>query len=332
MRIKEKLLLFLSLAAIAIAGCKSQYDALLTSSDTSAKYKGAFEYFNAGKYQKAASLFESMSVYVTGTPQEDTVLYYWGLSNYRYKDFFTAQANFEKFYTTFPRSPFTKDARFLHLDCLYRQTLRYELDATPTYTCISSINEFLSDYPDDKEYSDECLAMLKDLGDRMDRKAYESAKLYYHIEDYKASRVAFRNVLRDDADNIYREDILYYIAMSSYHFAQMSVADKRKERYLVFIDDYFNFIGEFPDSPYTKELKALYARAQKATGRFTGNDQDIDETSEKDFAKERKAAEKEQKQAEKAAKKEQKALQKEQKALEKAAKKAGLEAAKASGE
>lgn len=307
MRRTQTLLVILALLGLALAGCKSQYDVLLSSSDMKAKYKGAFEYFNAGKYQRAAALFESMSVYVSGTPQEDTVLYYWGLSNYRYKDYYTADANFEKFYTTFPRSPFTKSARFLRLDCLFRQTLRYELDATPTYSCISAINEFMTDYPDDEEYRSECRAMLKDLGDRLDRKAYESAKLYYHIEDYKAARVAFRNVLRDDADNIYREDILYYIAMSSYHFAQMSVPSKRTERYLVFIDDYFNFVGEFPDSPYAKELRALYGRAQKATGRFSGNPDDLDQTSEKDFAKERKA-------------------------MEKAAKKAGLQSASQSGE
>ncbi len=51
--------------------------------------------------------------------------------------------------------------------------------------------------------------MLKELNDRLDRKAYENAKLYYRMEDYKASRVAFKNILKDDAENIYREEILY---------------------------------------------------------------------------------------------------------------------------
>ena len=82
------------------------------------------------------------------------------------------------------------------------------------------------------------------------------------MEDYKAARVAFKNVLKEDADNIYREDILYYSAMSSYKFAELSVQSKQKERFLVFQDDYLNFIGEYPDSKYRKELDSLYKKVK----------------------------------------------------------------------
>jgi outer membrane protein assembly factor BamD len=129
--------------------------------------------------------------------------------------------------------------------------------------------------------------MLNDLNERLDKKAYEAAKLYYKMEDYLASRVAFRNVLKDDAENIYREDILYYIAMSSYKYAHLSVEAKQKERYLTFIDDYYNFIGEIPESHYRKELDVVYRRAQKALGRDAVETTDAD-MSEKDFAKERR--------------------------------------------
>ena len=129
--------------------------------------------------------------------------------------------------------------------------------------------------------------MLKELNDRLDKKAYESARLYYKMEDYKAARVAFKNILKDDAENIYREDILYYIAKSSYKFAYLSVEAKQKERYLTFVDDYFNFIGELPDSPYKKELDSLYKRSQKALGRYSGAEEDLNE-KEKDFERERK--------------------------------------------
>ena len=69
-------------------------------------------------------------------------------------------------------------------------------------------------------------------------------------------------MLKEDADNIYREDILYYSAMSSYKFAELSVQSKQKERFLVFQDDYLNFIGEYPDSKYRKELDSLYKKVK----------------------------------------------------------------------
>lgn len=283
-------IIFWPLAAILLVGaCKSQYDALLNSNDVDAKFKAAFDYFNAGKYQKAASLFESLAILTSGTDRDDTVQYYWGYSNYKFKDFYTAESNLAKFVETFPRSVFTESARFMRVDCLYKSTLRYELDPSPTYKAISAINEYVRDYPE-SDHIDDCLKMLRDLGGRLHRKAYEAARLYYHMEDYLAARVALKNVLKDDAENIYRENILYYIAMSSYKFANLSVAAKQKERYLTFIDDYLNFVGEMPDSPYRKELDALYRRAQRAIGNYAGIPKEEAELDEKAFEKDRKKA------------------------------------------
>ena len=258
--------MFLAVATVVLCSCKTQYEMLLNSNDVEMKYDAAFEYFNAGKFARAAEVFESLSMLTDGTAKDDTVRYYWGLSNYNAKDYYTADTNFEQFLESYPRSPFASDARYLRLDCLYRQTLRYELDQTPTYKAINSISEYILEYPS-SEHISSCRDMLVDLNERLDRKAYEAAKLYYRMEDYIASRVAFRNVLKDDSDNVYREDILYYIAMSSYKYAYLSVPEKQKERYLTFVDDYFNFIGEIPDSHYRKELDAVYKRAQHALGK-----------------------------------------------------------------
>lgn len=271
---------------LAVCSCKSQFELLLNSNDVDAKYKAAFEYFNNKKYSKAASLFESLSVLTEGTEKDDTVKYYWGLSNYNGKDYYTAETNFEKFIEIYPRSSFAPEARYLRLDCLYMQTLRYELDQTPTYKAMNVISEYILDYPESDRLA-ACRDMLTDLNERLDRKAYEGAKLYYKMEDYLASRVAFRNVLKDDADNIFREDILYYVAMSSYKYALLSIPEKQKERYLVFIDDYLNFVGEFPQSLYKKELDVVYRKAQKALGRYSVEVDDVD-MNERQFARERK--------------------------------------------
>lgn len=294
---KYRLLFAVIAAALMTCSCKSQYEVLLNSNDADAKYDAAFAYFNEGKYSKAASLFESLSMLTNGTERDDTVRYYWGLSNYKYKDYYTAETNFEQFITSFPRSPFVSDATYLRIDCLYRSTLRYELDQTPTYKAINIISQYILEHPE-TEHMKVCRDMLVDLNERLDRKAYEAAKLYYKMEDYLASKVAFRNVLKDDAENIYREDILYYIAMSSYKYAHLSVQEKQKERYLAFVDDYYNFIGELPESKYRKELDSVYQKVQRALGR-QGVQTDGEEMTEKDFARERKKVLKESRNAEK---------------------------------
>lgn len=249
------------ITVLLLSSCKSQYEILLEGNDVALKYKTAFELFEQGKYSKAASMFENLKIAVKGTLQDDTVQFYTGLSQYRYGDMFTAESCFESFLNVFPRSPFSEQANYYYLDCLYYQTLRYELDPTPTYKALSAISEYLLDHPD-SQYKDECDKMVADLEERLDKKAFEGAKIYYITEDYKAAHYAFKNVLKEDADNQYREDIEYYTALSSYKYAFNSIQEKQKERYMTFTDDYYYFVGEFPDSKHRKELDNLFKKVQ----------------------------------------------------------------------
>lgn len=242
--------------------CKSQFEALLDSPYTEEKYKAAFELFEKKRYSKAAQMFESVSLATNGTAQDDTVQFYIGYCNYCYGDYVTAESNLDHFISVFPLSPFTEKAKYLHLDCLYRGTYRYELDQVPTRKAIVTMRSFIIDNPE-SEYIPKIQEMLDDLNGRLELKAYKSAYLYYHMEDYLASHYALKNVIKENADNRYREEILYYIAMSSYKYASLSVSDKQRERYLVFVDDYLNMVSEYPDSQFTKNLEPYYEKTQK---------------------------------------------------------------------
>ena len=305
----KKIVIFALLISLT-ASCTSYYESILRSTDPEVKYKAAFEYYNNKKYRRSAEIFENLILLMQGMPQEDTVQFYNAMSNYNMKEYVTAESNFDKFATVFPRSPFYEKARFLRVQCLYQSTYRYELDQTPTRKAMSIITEFMYDYPSSEHFA-ECEKMMADLMERLDKKSYESAKLYYRIEDYQAAHYALKNVLRDNADNIYRKDVLYFTAMASYKYAVHSVKEKQKERYLTFIDDYYNYIGEYPDAAERKELDALYAKAltftkgaeveeQYESGTLTKEQKKEMEKLNKAAVKEVKKSEKMRKQAEKA--------------------------------
>ena len=263
-----KTLKIAAITILVIAGaCASKFETLLTSNDVEAKYAAAMNYYQNQKFARAAQLFESMAVLTSGTARDDTVQFYWGMSNYRNKDFYTAEGNFASFIQNFPRSPFASDAEFYRLDCMYRATYRYELDQMPTRSCMAAIIEYEREHPNDAAHLAACAEMKHDLQDRLDRKDFEAGKLYYRMEDYLSAQVKLRNVLKTNADNFYREDVLYYTAMASYNYARLSVASKRRERYLVFSDDYLNFVGEYPESHYRKELDGLYRKVQDILGK-----------------------------------------------------------------
>ena len=257
-----KRVLILVFAALSLVACSSKFEKLLASHNYGEKYRTALQLYEAKKYSKAAQLFENVAMNAQGTPQEDTVRFYWGMSNYNMKDFATAQSNFSEFVQTFPSSPFAKEAEFRMIDCMYRGTYRYELDQRPTEIALSYINKYIIENPG-TNYAKFCQVMKDDLEERLDKKAFEGARLYYHMEDYLAAHHALKNVLKEDADNQYREDILYYTAMAAYKYALNSVEEKQRERYMNFMDDYFNFVSEFPQSKYKSELDGIYKRVNK---------------------------------------------------------------------
>lgn len=254
-------------AVVLFSACKTEYEKILASADPNEKYKVAMELFEAKKYSKAATIFESLANFSRGTDRDDTVRFYLAMSNYNAKDYYTAEANFNTFVEYFPLSPFAAKAHFLRIDCLYRSTYRYELDQIPTYNCQNAIKEYRRDFPN-SEYLELCDKMDEDLQQRLDTKAFEAAHLYYHMEDYLAALTAFGNVLKDNSENMYREQILYYLAKSHFKYADNSIKIKKQERFLSFVDAYFNYIEEYPaDSKYHRELDILYKRAQKVLGR-----------------------------------------------------------------
>ncbi len=262
---KLRLTAAIVLFVLLVSGCKSYYESLFRNNNVAERYAGAMEFYNKGKYRKAAALFESMLFLSQGTQYEDSVQFYNAMSNYRYGDYFVAEANFSKFLEVFPRSPMAEEARFLRIKCLYQGTYRWELDQVPTQKAMATIAEFMYDNPN-SEYYDVCKAMLDEFQERLDRKAYEGAKLYYTMKDYKSSHYALKSVLRENSDNRYREEILYYTALSSYKYAFNSIKEKQKERYMTFIDDYYNFIGEYPKVSGRRELDHMFVRAQKYVG------------------------------------------------------------------
>ena len=190
-----------------IASCVGQYEALLNGTDSELKYAKAMEYYQAKKFNRSKELFSKITLVFRGTPKDDSIQYYLGLSHYYFGDYDEAEAVFDLFSQVFPRSPFTEKARFLRIDCLYGLTHRWELDQLPTHRAMAVIDEFLYDYPA-SEYADKCKTMLDELRERLERKSYEAARLYYKIEDYRASAYALKNILRDNPDNRFREEIL----------------------------------------------------------------------------------------------------------------------------
>lgn len=255
----KNLFLALMLALVLCASC-SKYEKLLKSSDSEAKWQAALKYYDRGKYKRAIPLFDALLLANRGTPRDDTTNFYMAKSYYLDKDPFTAEYYFASFKNTFPRSPFAEEAAYLQGVCLYDASYRPSLDQGPTHKALAVFAEFNYSYPNSSRKEDVTL-MTDDLVNRLIVKQFNSGKFYFKVEDYKAAIVTLKNSLKDYPDSRYREEALYLVLRSNYLYASNSVKGKQAERYQQAVDEYYNFISEFPESKYSKSAKDMYEKS-----------------------------------------------------------------------
>lgn len=247
-------------ASFLLTGCNS-YDNLLESNNHKRKYKEAKAYYEEGDYVKAAGLFDQLKTIYKGTEKIDTVHYYFAKSKYKQTDYILAAHYFKELATSYPKSPFTERAFFYHAYSFYQSSPRPGLEQTNTRRAIDAFQEFKRTYPEHKKVP-KANQYINELRNKLVKKSYQSAKLYYQLEEYKASVIALNNSLEDYPDTKYRERILYLILKSNYILAKKSVQSKREERYKRTMESYRSFIDEFPDSENAKEAKAIYKKCK----------------------------------------------------------------------
>jgi outer membrane protein assembly factor BamD len=59
---------------------------------------------------------------------------------------------------------------------------------------------------------------------------------------------------------------MFLILKSSYLLAENSVLSKKLERYQATVDEYYSFIGEFPEGQYSGQAKNIYKDSMESLG------------------------------------------------------------------
>ena len=217
-----------------------------------AKMEAAVRYFNKGDYYKALPLFEELIAVYRGTRKAEKTYYYYAYTNYRLHDYQAAAYDFENFTKTFPTREFTEECSFMHAYCFYQDSPKYSLDQSNTYTAINELQLFADKYPRSARI-EECNKLIDQLREKLETKTYESAKLYYNMEAYKAATTTFKNLLHDFPSTKYRESALFLTFKAGFSFAEGSIDSKREERYHDALRSFGEFSIAFPESKHMKE-------------------------------------------------------------------------------
>ena len=259
-----------------MSSCAHEFNTVYKSNDYNYKYEYAKECFASGRYSNAVTLLQDLVLVKKGSEEAQECLYMLGMSEYGLKDYDSAAETFRKYYQTYPRGIYAEMASFYTGQSLYMSTPEPRLDQTPTLAAISAFQQYLDIFPDAK-LKGTAEARLFELQDKLVRKEYLSAKLYYNLgtyfgnctnggNNYEACIITAQNALNDYPYSALREDFSILVMKSKYELAQMSVEEKKLQRFQDAEDECYGFINEYPDSKERATAEKFLAKCKEVTG------------------------------------------------------------------
>ncbi|MGN0032559.1 MAG: outer membrane protein assembly factor BamD [Candidatus Limimorpha sp.] len=252
---KNKLFISALLCLMCCFSCSS-YNKLLKSTDNVAKYNAALSYYEKGNYDRALQLFDLLQVYYRGKPEGDTISFLTAECYYNKEDYIIASHYYKRYVSNYAFSDRAEEALFKSAMCYYNISPKSSLDQSDTYTAISEFQAFADLYPKSPKVAD-ANAMIDTLRIKIEEKDYNICLLYFKMEEYQAAITSFESFLKDYPSTSHREDILYYMVINYYRYAENSVVSKQRERYELALEKYNTLCYVYADSPYIKELSPI---------------------------------------------------------------------------
>ena len=260
----------------------SDYNELLKSDNYEKKITAADENFKTGqepkvKYRKnpkkiakkgkirkvkyrdvylnrAVALYEQIYQRMPKSAEGELAYFRIGKAYYLAEDYYMAGYYLGMFPQRFPYSSKGEEATFLSAMCSVNNSPAPSLDQTDTELAIRDLQSFIDRYPQ-SNLIDSCNQMIDELRFKLEKKAYNGVTLYNKTERWQAAVSAGETFIEDYPLSQYREEVTKIIVHNSYLLAINSVENKKEERIDETIERYNNFVSQFPESTYRKQLE-----------------------------------------------------------------------------
>ncbi|WP_394759632.1 outer membrane protein assembly factor BamD, partial [Flavobacterium sp.] len=144
----------------------------------------------------------------------------------------------------------------------------YSLDQVDTDKAINKLQDFINKYPN-SSYLADANVVVQLLREKLEKKAFEIAKQYNTIEDYKPAIKALDNFIADYPGTPYKEQALYYKLNACYQLAINSVPSKMEERLNVAKAAQAALISFNSNTEYKKKADEMLAKIDKDLQQFS---------------------------------------------------------------
>jgi outer membrane protein assembly factor BamD len=248
------------LAIILLFGCQP-LNKILKNPDPHYKLRMAEQYYAKKKYVQAQQIYEDIMPFFRGQPEFEDIFYKYAYTAYNQKDYLNAENLFKNYLEVYPNSARSEEIDFMRAYTYYRQSPKAELDQTATLKAIGIFQTFINTHPGsarNKEAND----IIDQLRQKLEVKDRKAAQLYFDLGQFRAAAVAFNTMLNQYADTENADQYKLMAIKSYFRFAELSVEDKKIERFEKVIEEANDFMDRFPASPLAKEVQQFVTQSQ----------------------------------------------------------------------
>ncbi|MEM8527921.1 MAG: outer membrane protein assembly factor BamD [Bacteroidota bacterium] len=260
MRKRFRTLLILSCLAVVFS-CKTEFEKIRTSGDPKLLLETANKYFEEGEYQKAQTLYELIIPVYRGQKELEDIYYRYAYTYYNLESYILAAYYFENFGQTFGASPRREEIDFMAAYANYQLSPTFRLDQKYTVQAIDKLQTFINTYTTSDKV-EQANQLIDELRKKLERKAFESGKLYYEVRQYASALQALENLLKDFPETKRAAEIRYYIILATFEYAENSIIDRQKERYESTLELSDAFAKKYSDSEYINEVRTIRKKAE----------------------------------------------------------------------
>jgi len=246
-------LLFILL--FGITGCDTPEKAL-KSTDINYKKAKAISWYNKKEYFKCIPLFEELIGLMKGRQSTEDLYYMYANANYHQGDFMISAYHFKNFYDLYPSSEKAEECLFMYAKSYQRLSPKPDLDQTYTTKALDAYQLFLNAYPNGK-YINEVNQAVGELRKKLEKKALNTAELYYNTRNFRASAVCYANILKTFPDIAEGEFVTSMIIKGNFEYAKNSIPNKKADRFEHVIKSYGDFKDKFGQSKYLAGAQKL---------------------------------------------------------------------------
>lgn len=262
--ISRLMMVFAGLLMLASCG---EYQKALKSPDPNYKFEFAKRAFEQKRYVQAYTLLNDVVTQLKGSDKAEESMYLLGLSYYENKEYPDAAAFFKSYYQRYPKGKYAELARYYAGYAYYLDSPEPQLDQSETIKAIEELQGFLEYFPRSDKVTLAQNAIFE-MQDKLTLKELQNAQLYYNLgtylgNNYESAIITAKNAIKEYPYSKYKEELEMLVLKARFQEANLSVDERKEERFRDVVDEYYSFVNNYPDSPKRAEADNILKIARR---------------------------------------------------------------------